>query len=171
MNLKILLSFLMATQFIFCQIKEKKELSTLNKSEYQISYSSDLRLNESGKNGMLFLLLTEKINSADDFAENINLIQQDLTNLNINLDKYVEITEKQVIEKGKLIESKRLKKNGVEYQRIVYEAFINNFDLKFLQYDFIKNNKAYILTFSAKKEEFVKYLKSMEETMKSFKLK
>lgn len=171
MNLRILLSFLMATQFIFCQIKEKKELSTLNKTEYQISYSSDLRLNENGKNGMLFLLLTEKINSADDFAENINLMQQDLTNLNINLDKYVEITEKQVVEKGKLIESKRLKKNGVEYQRIVYEAIINNFDLKFLQYNFVKNNKAYILTFSAKKEEFAKYLKSMEETMKSFKLK
>ncbi|ELI6456126.1 hypothetical protein RRM46_002371 [Flavobacterium psychrophilum] len=171
MNLKILLSFLIASQFIFCQVKPKNEISILNKTEFKISYSSDLKLDESGKNGMTFILLTERTNSEDNFSENINLMKQDLEKLNLNLDKYVEITEKQVTEKGKLIESKRLKRNGTEYQRLVYEAFLNNFDLKFLQYDFIKNNKAYILTFTAKKEEFEKYLKNMEEIMKSFKLK
>jgi hypothetical protein len=171
MNLKLLLSFLIASQFIFCQINHKKEISILNKTEFKISYSSDLKLDESGKNGMIFLLLTEKTNSEDNFAENINLMKQDLEKLNLNLDKYVEITENQIAERGKLIESKRFKRNGTEYQRLVYESFINNFDLKFLQYDFYKNNKAYILTFSAKKEEFDRYLKSMEEIMKSFKLK
>jgi serine/threonine-protein kinase len=171
MKLKLLLSFLIVSQFIFCQINQKKETSILNKTEFKISYTSDLKLDESGKNGLIFLLLTEKSDSEDNFAENINLIKQDLDKLNLNLDKYVEITEKQITEKGKLIESKRLKKYGLEYQRLVYEAFLNNFDLKFLQYDFVKNNKAYILTFSAKKEEFDKYLKSMEEIMKSFKLK
>lgn len=171
MNLKILLSFLIASQFIFCQVKPIKEILILNKTEFKISYSSDLKLDESGKNGMTFLLLTERTNSEDNFAENINLMKQDLEKLNLNLDKYIEITEKQVTEIGKLIESKRLKRNGTEYQRLVYEAFLNNFDLKFLQYDFIKNNIAYILTFTAKKEDFEKYLKNMEEIMKSFKLK
>lgn len=171
MNLKLSLISLIVSQFVFCQVKHKKEISTLNKTEFKISYSSDLKLDESGKNGMVFLLLTEKTNSEDNFAENINLMKQDLEKLNINLDKFVEITEKQITERGKLIESKRLKKNGTEYQRLVYEAFLNNFDLKFLQYDFVKNNKAYILTFAAKKEEFEKYLKDIETVMKSFTLK
>ena len=171
MNLKLLLSFLITFQLVSCQEKNKKELSILNKEEFKISYSSNLKLDESGKNGMLFLLLTEKTNSEDNFVENINLMKQDLENLNLNLDKYVEITEKQINENGKLLESKRLKRNGSEYHRLVYEAFLNNFDLKFIQYDFIKNNKAYVLTFTAKKEEFEKYEKNMEEIMKSFKLK
>ena len=171
MNLKLSLISLIISQIVFCQVKHKKEISTLNKTEFKISYSSDLKLDESGKNGMVFLLLTEKTNSEDNFAENINLMKQDLEKLNINLDKFVEITEKQITERGKLIESKRLKKNGTEYQRLVYEALLNNFDLKFLQYDFVKNNKAYILTFSAKKEEFEKYLKDIETIMKSFTLK
>ena len=171
MNLKLLLLVLFASQLIFCQGKPKKEKSILNKTEFQISYSSDLKLDESGKNGMTFLLLTEKTNSEDNFAENINLMRQDLEKLNLNLDKFVEITEKQITENGKLVESKKLKKNGTEYQRIVFEAFLNNFNLKFLQYNFFKNNKIYILTFSAKEEEFEKYQKNMEEIMKSFKLK
>ena len=81
------------------------------------------------------------------------------------------ITEKQIIERGKLVDSKRLKRNGMEYQRLVCEVFLHNFDLKFLQYDFVKNNKAYVLTFSAKIDVFEKYLKTIEPVMKSFTLK
>ncbi len=37
---------------------------------------------------------------------------QDLSQLDINLDKYFQISEKQITDSGKLFESKRIKKNG-----------------------------------------------------------
>ncbi len=171
MHLKTSLLLLLVTPFVFGQAKQSKELSILNKTDFKITYSSDLKLDESGKDGMVFLLLTEKTDSEDNFIENINLIKQDLENLDIDLDKFVAITEKQIIERGKLVDSKRLKRNGMEYQRLVCEVFLHNFDLKFLQYDFVKNNKAYVLTFSAKIDVFEKYLKTIEPVMKSFTLK
>ena len=61
---------------------------------------------------MLFILDTEKSKSTDNFAENINLMTHDLSQLDINLDKYFQISEKQITDSGKLFESKRIKKNG-----------------------------------------------------------
>lgn len=61
---------------------------------------------------MLFILDTEKSKSTDNFAENTNLMTQDLSQLDINLDKYFQISEKQITDSGKLFESKRIKKNG-----------------------------------------------------------
>jgi hypothetical protein len=43
-------------------------------------------------------------------------------------------------------------------------------DLKFLQYDFVKENKAYVLTFSSKPNDFKTNLKVFEPVMKSFRL-
>jgi hypothetical protein len=171
MKLKLSVLFLIAIQFVYCQVNRKNDLSILNKEEFKISYPTNLKLDESGKNGMIFILFTEKSNSTDNFAENINLMIQDLSQLDINLDKYVQISEKQITDRGKLFESKRIKKNGTEYQRLIYELYVNKFDLKFLQYYFVKNKKVYLLTFSCKKEEFEKYLKNIETVMKSFTLK
>jgi hypothetical protein len=171
MKLKLSVLFLIAIQFVYCQGIQKNDLSILNKAEFKISYPTNLKLDESGKNGMIFILLTDKSNSTDNFAENINLMTQDLSQLDINLDKYVQISEKQITDRGKLFESKRIKKNRTEYQRLIYELYVNKFDLKFLQYYFVKNKKAYLLTFSCKKEEFEKYLKNIETVMKSFILK
>jgi len=129
-----------------------------------------MRLDESGRNGIEFLLFTEKTNSNDHFRDNINLIIQNLENLNINLDKFVEITENQIKNNGKLISSERIKSDNFEFQRLVYEANLNNNDLKFIQYDFVKDKKAFILTSSIKLNEFEKYNIEMESIMSSFKL-
>lgn len=112
MNSKLLLLFLITFKSIYCQVIPKKELSVLNKKEFQISYPPNLKIEETDKNGILFYLLSSKSNPNDNFIENINLLRQDLEKLNIDLNKYVEITEKQIGEKGKIIESKR--KKGTE---------------------------------------------------------
>lgn len=170
MKIKLILISLLTFQSIYCQTNYKTNLNLLRNTDFNISYPNNLKLDESGKKGTVFILLSEKINSKDDFIENINLIIQDLSKLEINLDKYVTISEKQIIDVGKLSESNRIVKNNLEFQRVIFEAFLNNFDLKFLQYYFVKNNKAFVLTFSCKKEEFNKYLDDMENVMRSFSL-
>jgi len=116
-------------------------------------------------------LFTEKTNSSDDFIESINLIIQNLKNMNIDLNKFVEITEGQVRDNGKLISSERIATKGnQEYQKLVYELKMGDNVLKIFQYDFVKDEKAYILTFTSKSSEFDNYSKEMIKIMNTFKL-
>jgi hypothetical protein len=165
MKIKITLLLLLSFQLIISQTKKE-----INRNGYQIFYSDNLRLDESGRNGSEFYLFTQKENEQDNFADNLNLMIQNLEALNIDLNKFVELTEAQINEKGKIINSKRVKNNGNELHILIYESTINGFELKFMQYDFVKNNKAYFLTYSAKREDFEKYLPEMENVMKSFKI-
>jgi hypothetical protein len=165
--MKLKLSLLLLISFQFINSQNKKEI---NRNGYQIYYNDNLRLDETGRNGSEFYLFTQKDNSEDNFAENLNLMTQNLETLNIDLNKFVELTEIQLKENGKLIESRRDIANGNEYHILIYEATMNGMELKFLQYDFVKNNRAYFLTYTAKKADFDKYLLEMESVMKSFKI-
>src|SRR5689334_6667045 len=111
MKLKFLLISLVIAQLANGQ--STTEIKEIIKNGYTISYPSNLRLDES-KKGVEFYLLTEKTSSYDHFIENINLIIQNLQGLNIDLDKFVEITTNQMSEKGKLTKSKRIKSGNNE---------------------------------------------------------
>lgn len=165
MKLKLSIIFLITFQLINSQVKKE-----ITRNGYQIYYNDNLRLDETGRNGSEFYLFTQKESVQDNFAENLNLMKQNLETLNIDLNKFVEITENQIRENGKLIESKRSTVNGSECHILIYEGTMNGMELKFLQYDFVKNSKAYFLTYSAKKDDFEKYLTEMESVMKSFKI-
>ncbi len=168
MKLKLLLIVLMTSQIIISQNNYPNEI---NKKGYSITYPSELRLDESGRNGTEFFLFTEKTNAGDDFTESINLIIQDLKKMNIDLNKFVEITEGQVRDAGKLISSERITTKGnQEYQKLVYELKMGDKVLKIFQYDFVKDEKAYVLTFSSKSSEFDNYSKEMIKIMNTFKL-
>ena len=168
MKLKLLLIVLMTSQIIISQNNYPNEI---NKKGYSITYPSELRLDESGRNGTEFFLFTEKTNAGDDFTESINLIIQDLKKMNIDLNKFVEITEGQVRDAGKLISSERITTKGnQEYQKLVYELKMGDKVLKIFQYDFVKDEKAYILTFTSKSSEFDNYSKDMIKIMNTFKL-
>ena len=171
MKIKFLLILLIVFQFSSCKSNKNEQTKEIDKNGYTLTYTSDLKLDESGKQGSEFLLFTEKKDSADNFIENINLLIQNLETLNLDLNKFVEITENQIKANGNLISSERIKNNNSEFQKLIYSAHLNNFDLKFIQYDFLKNNKAYILTFTAKENEFEKYSSDMEKIMKTFEIK
>lgn len=154
-----------------CQ-NDKKSLNTIDRKGYSISYNSNLRLNESQSDGSEFSLLIPQEEVTGNFAENLNLIIQNLENTGVDLDKFVEISEGQIkTVNSTLLESKRCKLNGKEAQKLIYEGRFGDFDLKFQQYYIVDNYKAYILTYTAKKTHFDTYLGDMEATMTSFKLK
>ena len=99
---------------------------TINETEYMIQYPDSFDLNTSGQMGMSFFLLSKQISQQDLFRENVNLIIQDLTGQNIDLDKYVEISEGQIktmITNGNIIESKRVKNRDSEFKKLFILAF------------------------------------------------
>jgi hypothetical protein len=102
------------------------------------------------------------------------LFIQDLQGKNINLDKYVEISEGQIktmLINGNLIESKRLSENGTEFQKIICTCEQGVYKFKLELYIWIKNAKAYVLTLNCEIDQFEKYIETGEKIMNSFKLK
>ena len=176
MKSKFLLLLVVALQIVGCQKNQKTETPELEKGSkeidkngYSIVYDSVFRLDESERNGAEFYLF-RSTNQRGDFVENINLMIQNLETLKYDLDQFTTLSENQIKASGKLIESVRKKSGGQEYQIIIFEGNFNGLDLKFLQYDFVKDNKAYVLTFSAKRNEFENFRKEAEKVMNSFKL-
>ena len=131
-----------------------QDLKTIKTSDYEISYPSNFRYDDSKTRGTEFIIYTEKEDEKDTFIENINLLIQNLKGYKIDLNQYIEITEKQINENGILIESKRIILNNSDVHVLTYEANLNVRNLKFHQYVLVKNEKAYILTYTAKIDKF-----------------
>jgi len=177
MKRKLIILFVVALQISGCQKTKKAELpeiengtKEIDRNGYSITYDSTFKLDESGRNGTEFFLFKPS-KPGDEFAENINLMIQNLATLQYDLNQFVRLSEKQIKANGKLVESVRKKAGDQEYHVLIFEGNFNGLDLKIMQYDFVKNDKAYLLTFSAKRNEFDSHQKEVETVMNSFKLK
>jgi hypothetical protein len=97
---------------------------------------------------------------------------QDLKGMNINLDKYVEISLGQIktlITNGNLLDSKRLSRDGNEFQKVIYTGDQGIYKLKFEQYFWVQGEKAYVLTLTCDIGQFENYKEIGEQILNSFK--
>jgi hypothetical protein len=146
----------------------------INEKDYSIQYPEKWELNKSGQMGTSFILFSQLNSDTDKFKENVNLIIQDLTGHNIDLNKYVEISEGQIktmITDGNIISSNRIKKKETEFQKVIYTGKHEMSDLKFEQYYWVQDDKAYVLTLSCEVSEFNDFKDIGERILESFKIK
>ena len=158
----------------FSIYSQTTDWKTLNNNEFSINYPKNWELNSSGQMGTRFIIFSQLTDKNDQFKENVNLIIQDLTGYDFDLNKYVELSENQIktmITESNILINKRITKNKKEYQKIIYTGRQGVYDLKFIQYYWLENNKAYVLTFTAEVNEFTKFKKTSENILNSFKLK
>ncbi|WP_297869688.1 hypothetical protein [uncultured Flavobacterium sp.] len=148
-----------------------QDLKTIKTSDYEISYPSNFRYDDSKTRDTEFIIYTEKEDEKDTFIENINLLTQNLKGYKIDLNQYVIITENQIKENGKLIESKRTRVNNSELHSLSYTANLTGRNLKFYQYLIIQNEKAYILTYSAEIDKFDVFFPEIIKIFNSFSIK
>lgn len=154
----------------FGQIKETN-WKTINESTYSIQYPDNWELNTEKSMGTSFIIFSEQTSSEDKFRENINLSIQNLEGYNLNLDAYVAISEEQIskmVTNGKIIDSKRSNKNNTEFQKVIFTGKQGLFQLKFVQYYFIKDEKAYVLTFTCEEIQYEKYIFITDQILDSF---
>jgi serine/threonine-protein kinase len=154
----------------FGQIKETN-WKTISEITYSIQYPDNWELNIEKSMGTSFILFSEQSSSEDKFRENINLIIQNLEGYNLNLDDYVAISEEQIskmVTNGKIIDSKRSNKNNTEFQKVIFTGKQGLFQLKFVQYYFIKDEKAYVLTFTCEEIQYEKYIFISDQILDSF---
>lgn len=141
--------------------------------KYAIQYPEAWRMDTSGIMGVDAFFFSPRVSQEDKFSENVNVMIQDLTGMGITLDKYVENSENQIrnlVTNSTLIESKRMSKNGMEYQQVLYTGKQGIFDLKTLQHYFIIGEKAYVVTFVAEANQYDQYETTAWKILDSFKL-
>lgn len=142
-----------------------------SKANYKIEYPQNWRLDTSRIMGAEFFIFSPLESQTDKFRENINLLIQDLTGQNIDLVKYKQITERQISEmtvNPKLFESSLIKNKTSDYFKTTYAMTQNNFRLKITSICFIKDEKAYLLTFTSEYDKYDKYEKNCKEILSSF---
>lgn len=178
-----ILTLLLISTFIACgQTQESKDKTietkpnwkTSNGTDYSIDHPADWTLNQNGQMGTTFVLFSPLETSQDKFRENVNLLIQDLSGHNLDLNKYTEISERQIktlVTNSTLIESKRIKNGSTEYHRVIYTGKQGIFHLKFEQFYWVKNEKAYILTLTCEQDKFSDFKEDGEAILNSFTFK
>lgn len=175
--LQILLITLLTVPFLVAQKNEKSDKIKwikLSDSNFSILYPNNWELNEEGANNMKFIVLSPQSSVIDEFRENVNLNEQNIKGMGIDLDAFVSVSIDQIgsmIKNGELLVNERIKTKKSEYHKFIYFGEFGNFRLIFIQYCWIKNDKAYVLTFTAQKSEYENYKSTAEKIMNSFKFK
>lgn len=147
---------------------------TFMDTSYSIQYPPEWELNQSGLMGSSFILFQPLASSDDLFRENVNLLIQDLSGYDLDLDQFAKLSEDQVttmITNSTLIESKRIKTGPEAYHRMVYTGDQGTYHLKFVQYYWVMNEKAFVLTFTCEQDKYEINKETGNAIMNSFAFK
>jgi PsbP. len=165
------LTFLSITYLSFSQADKSSQVTSFVKRDYQIEYPKSWTLDTSGLAGSELFVLSPVENDSDKFKENVSLIIQNLAGQSIGLDKYKEISEKQIASLGtdiKLLESSKVKKSKGDFYRISYIMSQANFKLIIASYCYIKGEKAYLITFTSEVDKYEQYKTIGDKILDSF---
>ena len=159
--------------FLAFTVKAQNENKTYETDDFSIQYPITWDLQTDMEAPAIFAVRAPATSDEDIFAENVNLITQNLKGYNMNLDQYIELNEGQIktISNSQLFSSKRKKSDGGEYHVLEFKGSMSGMDLKVIQLYAIKNEIAYILTFTTMENEFEELRKIGTKILESFKLK
>lgn len=169
----LLLCFLVVAVFHNAIGQKKVDWEVEKNDLYYLEYPKDWTLDKSGNMGTSFFLFSPLASAEDEFRENINLIVQDLKGLNIDLEKFTEISVEQVktlVTDSKIEVNERLEKNNLTFHKLIYSGRQGLLELYFEQYYWVIDEKAYVLTFTCKNDTFSDYQEVGEAILNSFKL-
>lgn len=173
--LLISVSFFACTQNITKQSHYTNDSwETFENNEFSIQYPDTFDLDTSGYLGMEFMLKSRLTTEQDIFSENVNLVIEDISEYNFDLDTYVVAAEervKEIIPNYNLIESQKVESRNGKFYKFTYTGSPETFELKWLQYCFLKNGKAYIVTLTCMADQYEEYLPVAQNIMDSFLIK
>ncbi|MEL6867101.1 MAG: hypothetical protein AAFP19_21940 [Bacteroidota bacterium] len=143
----------------------------LKKDNYEIRFPGDWSVDTSQQMGTTFVLLSPVSDAEDQFRENVNLMVQDLSAYDLNLDQLAKSTESQIsnlITDAKMVLSEREERAGEAYHHLVYTGKQGIFDLRYEQYFWLKAKKAYILTLTVEIDQVEAYQETGKLILNSF---
>ena len=144
---------------------------TYNGINFSIQYPPSWELSSPANIGVIFVLFSPLENNLDKFKENVNLMIQDLSGRQIDLNKFIELSEAQMKYYGEnsvILENQRIKNSTNEFHKLVYTAVQGILQLWFEQYVWMINEKAYLLTLSCEQAKTPDYKEIGEKILNSF---
>ena len=173
MKLTLFLILIILTNCCYSQADTANQMISFEKDNYKLQYPKSWRLDTLTKLGPELFVFSPLEDESDKFSENVNISIQNLRGQNIDLAQYKQITDKQVEElatEGKIFESSIVKTNKGEIFRITYGMTQGKFRLKITTICFIRDDKAYLATFSSELDKYDNYKKVGEQILSSFSL-
>jgi hypothetical protein len=152
--------------------QEESNWETYSTESFSIAYPKLWELNTTGVNGTEFVVVSQRTDSFDQFSENVNLVTQVVGQT--TLANYASQSERQITDEmtgSKVLYSKNVVKKGVKVHETHFKANVQGASIIFEQVYIIKNETAFILTFSAEEKAYEQMKPIANEVMNSFVLK
>ena len=162
MFITILISIISCSSFSWDTYTDKANGFSI---QYPDDWTKEIR-------GNSFIFLSPLEGSGDRFKENVNFMIQDLSQQELTLEEYTEITRESVIAnlgKQSVVSLKDAKILGEAAKEFIYNMNMNGNNLRIKQYWFIKNKKAYLFTYTAEPSKFNDYEAVASKIVESFK--
>lgn len=168
--MKTLISLLLAVLFSSQALSQDENLRKRDTDEYYVVIPKGWAFDDTGQNGTKFMMFSPSDGENDSFKENINLIVQDLKANPMSLDDYAELTLTQYVSMGVTVVENVQTANPMR-QKFVLSAQQGGFDLRLVQYCWMIDDQAYVLTLTCLKDEQEQYWEAGLKAMDSFKIK
>jgi hypothetical protein len=139
-------------------------------SGVKLSYPNDWTT-VSDAEGIVVGFLAPSVNPWDSFLANVNVVVEDLSYDPMTLDEYADYGLYQLDLAGfYVLQMEETTVAGSPAYRVLYEAYDETLDLKWLQVWTVKDNRAYIITYTAKQDQFRDHLSDVEDMIRSFEI-
>ncbi|MFT6748017.1 MAG: hypothetical protein ACJAZ2_002375 [Glaciecola sp.] len=174
MNRKLLLILTANMLLIFPLLASSDTTKIHITNGYQITYPYNWSSDTSKAMGTDLILFSPTVKGISAFRSNVNILVQDLSAYDLTLDQYVKISVNQIetlITDSKILLNKRTNGTSGPFQKMIYTGKQGKLNLKFEQYYWLVNKKAYVLTLTCDVNNFSKYQQAGEQILNSFKLK
>jgi len=110
---------------------------------------------------------------SDIFQDNVNIIVQDLSAQPMTLDEYTELSLGQIeqfITDPSILDSSAVTLADIPGHKIVYTGKQGQYDLKWMQVWTVKNDKAYVISYTAEVSRYSALLETVQEMIDSFEI-
>jgi len=174
-TLAVIIALSGSTLIVGCSTEsEEEQLSTYNNPAYgiNIAYPSDWTILEEVA-GVVVSLLSPKESATDSFRENLNVVVNDLSAQPMTLDEYRDFTvddlELLVTDLNIVYSGETTLSNSPAYE-LVLTGEMGGLDKKWMQVCTIKNDKAYVVTYTAEEGKYLDFLGIAQRMIDSFEI-
>jgi len=156
------------------QMASAKGWKTFSKGSVSIDYPTAWFADKSGANRTTFVVLSPAESPADQFRENVNLMVQDVSHKDYNMDLYMQASAKQIrkfLAYPTILSSEEIESPYGPCHELIYTATQQNLELKFKQRHWLINGVSYILTYTAEPNSAETFQDIADKMFISFQIK
>lgn len=163
--------------FLFILLPRNNRLETYNNTVYGISIKYPQHWQKTGTpdriTGNLVKFTLPKQGDADTYLENLNLIILDLPETRRELEQFTKFYLNEIeqsYQNTKIIEESKTQLATQSAYQVIYTFEEDKINVKRLQVWTVKDNKAYLITYTADIAKYSEYLSTVQTMINSFKI-